>query len=398
MVCPNCQSNDVITVQDQLFCVNCGRRLTKAEAAVHQKAPKSTKQPVKRSVGRPRVAKLDTPLTPKAIAEDRTPTRLVSDIDVVKRIPSKTVVPGCVAHHSVVIASLQALRPLWIVLALPGATILASAMSLGTLALLYTTKVQQEQQLAVSLCLALAGFIWLRYIRSAVMFYRAGVHDHRLMGIKTALRTVAARTGQLCSFGLRHSAAALAELTILAVIVWYGGGVTQLPLIAHLGLLFLAIFGLLYLLSSLWVVQRLVEAAIVISNLNLPTAHWLGWKLWRRHWELLGARFGALLVVLTLGGGVAIGLRTGLEHLAPATQLGLWILAGSIAVAVLTVSSGGAAEATYRQLILSSHSQRAGQLLGRRRALQPSNGALLLLASGLVLPLLATALIVVLWR
>lgn len=399
MVCPNCHSDDVITVQDQLFCVNCGRLLTKSEAASQTKTSRP-KTVIKRGPGRPRAAKLDTPRP--------TPVRAVT-ATVASRQPihAPEAIPGAattrakgkrVVHHSVIWAAVRALHPAWIALALPGAAVVAGAVTLAVGAWLYLPRHDQAEQFVAALCLGFGGVVWLRFIRSAVMFQRAGAHDHRLMKIETALRVAMARTGRLALFNLRHCAAALAELAALAIVVWYGGRITHLPEIVHVGLLFLVCFGLVYLICSLWVVQRLVEAGIVISDLKLPTAHWLGWKLWRRHWELLGARFGALLLILTSAGGAAVGLKAGLGQLSYTTRFSVDFVVATIAMAALTVVSGGAAEASYRQLVNLSQPQRAGQLMGRRRAQAPSPGSVILFLAGLILPLVAVGLVVTLWH
>jgi hypothetical protein len=404
MLCPNCHSDDVITVQDQLICVNCGRLLTAAEAAA-QKAKVKVKTSDKRKPGRPRAAKLDTPhaTAVKAAAAKAVPdsTFLVDDIRPAKPAASTVSAqkkPSKITHHSVVASSLRALHPSWIVLAIPGAVLVAEAIIMIVRAYLYIPRAEQWHQLLIGLCLSLSGVIWLRFVRSAVMYHRAGVHDHRLAGMGTALRAVTARTGRFCVFGLRHSAAALVELSLLALVVWYGGSVASLPNLVLIGLIFVACFGLLYLLGSLWVVQRLVEAGIIVSDLDLAEAHRLGWRLWRKHWELLGARLAALFVIVTLGGAVAIAVRMALLHRSAVVQLVVIVAVTTLTIALLTVASGGAAEASYRQLVNLSEPSRAHQLLGRRRALKPTAWATILLGCGLVLPLAAASAGLVLWH
>src|SRR4051794_29730005 len=88
MVCPNCHSHEIISVQGQNFCISCGQIVpdtesekvlaavgaqltvtgqaiiqghTKPAAAVSQAL--SPEKPKKRAVGRPRKARMDTPIT-----------------------------------------------------------------------------------------------------------------------------------------------------------------------------------------------------------------------------------------------------------------------------------------------------------------------------------------------
>jgi hypothetical protein len=406
MVCSNCHSDDVITVQDQLICVNCGRLVTAAEAAAQKKDAKGkpkVKIAAKRGPGRPRAVKLDTP-------RQRATTHRIDDIRPV--VPKAAVKPKQsapvetskppqqhrVVHHSVVVAAFEALNLKWIGLAVPGAMLVSSAATLTVWAYLATSRAEQGRYCVVAVLLGLSGIIWLRYIRVAAMFWRAGVHDHRLSASKTAMRVSLTHTGKLWLFNVRHGAAALAELSLLVAVVWYGGRITQLPILAHLALVFIACFGLLYLLSSLWVVQRLVEAGIVISSLSLPVAHKLGWRLWRKHWELLGARLAALIAVMTLAGVIGVGLTLALRHLPLAVQLIIVVLVASLLIAALTVMSGGAAEASFRQTLSMTMPQRASGLLGRRKVLKVTKGALWLFIVSLASPLAAAVGVIALWH
>ncbi len=407
MLCPNCHSDDVITVQDQLICVNCGRLLTASEAAAQKKkaaaTPKVTVTKAKRAPGRPRAAKLDTP-------QQRAASQTVSINDIrPKPIVQKTALPKHVEtaaqprqrhlnHDGVMLAGIKALRPTWIGLALPGAAVVAGALAFAFSAYLYATRADQAWEFVAALLLAISGLVWLRFIRSAVMYQRAGVHDHRLAGYEVALCVSGARSGQLALFNLRHTATALAELSGLALVVWYGGRLTVVPSLLHLSLIFIVCFALLYLLGSLWVVQRLVEAGIVISGLKLPAAHWLGWRFWRKHWELLGIRLAALAVILTIGVAVGLGLMVGLHGLSFVYRIGIFVAVTALGIAILTVVSGGSAEATYRQLVAIDQPQRASRLLGQRHATKPTPGAKWLLFVGLLLPMLGAAVVATLWH
>src|ERR1019366_8484394 len=102
------------------------------------------------------------------------------------------------------------------------------------------------------------------------------------------------RTARLMGLRLRHSLVVVIDLALLGALVWYGGRQTVLPPTLQLVLVFVGCFGLLYLLGSLWVVHRLIEAGIVMSGLSIKVARHLSWRFWRHHWELLGLRFAAL--------------------------------------------------------------------------------------------------------
>ncbi len=406
MLCPNCHSDDVITVQDQQICVNCGRLLTKAEAAAQIKKAPSSKIKVasKRGPGRPRAAKLDTPMQKPA-----SHSVSINDIKPRRPAPQPASTPEItpialkskkakIKHGAAFMAGFRALRPTWIALMLPGAITVAIALVYTANSYLHTARLQQAPEFTIAVLVFITGLVWLRFIRAGVMFQRAGVHDHRLSNYGSALRASLARDGQLKLFYLRHTAAALAELSLLTLVVWYGGRLTILPNLLHIGLLFIACFGLLYLLGSLWVVQRLVEAGIMVSSLKLPAAHWLAWRFWRKHWELLGARLIALLIILTLGAGVAIGLRAGLHGLDQTIKVCLLVGVGGFGIAILTVFSGGVTEDLYRQLVGIDESERSSRLLGQRHAVKPRWGAKVLFLAGLILPLAAAVMIAYLWH
>jgi Zn ribbon nucleic-acid-binding protein len=409
MLCPNCHSNDVITMQDQLICVNCGHLLTPAEVVARKKKEPKAVSVAKRRPGRPHAVRLDAPViaqtTPSPptkktslIHDIRPPVRPKTPVVPPPKVPRAKTKKASMDHESVIYGGLRALGPTWIILALPGAALVVGGLVSAILVYLNTARSQQGAGLVIALCFILSGMVWLRFIRSAVMFQRAGVYDHRLAGIPAALRISAARTGRLSLFNLRHGAATLAELAALVIVVWYGGRITVVSSLFEVGLVFALCFALLYLLGSLWVVQRLVEAGIIISNLKLSSAHWLGWRLWRKHWELLGARFAALIVIIATLTSLALGIKYGPTNLGTTDQAIIGLVIGVLAAAMLTVISGGAAEASYRELVRVDFPKRSSRLLGQRHSAKPTRGAMALLISALVLPLVAAGAIAILWR
>ena len=412
MVCPNCHSHDFIAVQDQLFCVSCGRLTTPAEVQAEKLAVVASAPPPKRSVGRPRAIKLDSPLPPTPAPVKPAPAaiaqiapRSLSDIRPVQPrplvAPAKPVKPPSrpprphLAIGSIIKASLHALHPLWIVWAAPGAALIAVGLILGAWALFYhgallmpwQPSVRVAGELIAALGLITGGYGWLHLTRAAVIFHRAGVNDHRLTASSTAWQASIARTARLIGLRLFLGLTGIITLAFLGTLVWYGGRSSALPSALQLTLVFIGCFGLLYLLGSLWVVERLIEAGIVISGLSVKVANHLSWRFCRHHWELLGLRLVALTSILSVGGAIAFGLFLMLRDTATIVQFGAASAALTILFSVLTVISGGAAEATYRLLVELERPQRALQLLGGRRSLRPSIAAIILLSLGLVLPL-----------
>ena len=399
MLCPNCHSDDVISVQDQLICVNCGRSLTATEAAAQKKKTASTPQVKvikKQRPGRPRAAKLDTPVTnlSKPVADIKAPQQRARPVaqHTGERASRE------LTHGSVVGSAFRALRPTWIALALPGAALVVSAITYAVSSYLYTPRPEQGNELVVSLAIFMSGMVALRYIRSAVIFQRAGIHDHRLSSFGAALRTAMARSGQLALLNIRHIAFLLGELALLGLVVWYGGHLTIFPNWLHIAVLFIASFALLYLLAGIWIVHRLIEAGIVVSGLSLTAAQWLGWRLWRKHGELLGVRIIGLLVILLVTGGIAVGLDVILKVQSYIIQVTVAVLLASLSVAVLTVMSGGAAEASYRQLVAMSQPRRSARLLGSRHSIKPSLGSRTVLVGAFVIPLLAAIVVGTVWH
>ena len=418
MVCPNCKSNDIITVEGKSFCVNCGRVLSDVENEkfLAQK-PKAVKTK-KKGPGRPRAAKLDAPRaavnvvafdsitrpTPKSsppVKQSATKESIDSQKDEVV-VLKKSVEPrparGLIKSSLVVRKGLKALTLKWIALVIPGSLLVALSIAYTIYLLNHNTGLTLLERLVVPIGAFITGFIWLRYIRTAVMFQRAGVNDHRLYDVSTALKTTILATPRLLAFNLRHTAAALVELSALGAVVYYGGSVTLLPNYLHIAILFIIIFALLYLLVSLWIVQRLIEAAIVISNLRLDTAHWLGWKLWRKHRELLNIRFMALIVNIILTGLIGYGIYIATKQMPIIYTYTSGIVAGTIWVGLLVVISGGATESCYRQIVNITMKKKAPMLLGQRRRAKKNKLASFLFYLGLVLPLAASAAFYVIYH
>lgn len=304
---------------------------------------------------------------------------------------------GRIAIGALMGSSLKSLRPLWIVVALPGAALVATGAILAVWSYYYlrsgmdmslvSLNLRERIELIAAVGLVLGGWAWLRLVRAAVIFQRAGANDHRLAEFGVAWHAAMARTGRLVSLRLRHALVVAAELMLLGGIIWYGGRLDGLPVWAQISLIFGGCLGVLYLLASLWVVHRLIEAGIILSGLRISSSHRLGLKLWRRHWELLGLRLAALIVYAALGLAAAYGVFLGVHSLNTSLQLSLSAAALTIGIAVVTVISGGATEATYRQLIKLDVPDRASKLLGARRPLKVSAVSALILFLGLALPL-----------
>ena len=366
----------------------------------------------KRAPGRPRAVKLDTPRRPAQVPVKPVPAataqiapRSMSDLrpvgprpDALPPVPVKAAPKPPrprLATAEIVAASLRALQPRWIISALPGAALVAAGLVLGVWDVFYRGAVMSASQLTMAQIgeliaaagIFLGGLAWLRLVRAAVMFQRAGVNDHRLDGFAVAWLAAMSRTVRLMGLRLRHGLMIAFDLGLLVALVWYGGRPTVLPPTLQLALVFLGCFGLLYLLGSIWVVHRLIEAGIVMSGLSVRVAHRLSWRFWRHHWELLGLRFIALGAVLLIGSGLAYGLVVALSGATTGMQLSGAVIVLTLALAILTVISGGAAESIYRQLIKLERPYRASQLLGGRRPLRPSAAAVILQTLSLVLPL-----------
>lgn len=387
MVCPNCQSSDIVSVQDQFFCVSCGQ-LVPPQAA----KPVAEVAPKKKGPGRPRAAALDTPVAPvesevtpvPVSAPSITPAAAASQAKgrtmdalaprqtdgVTAKAPAKasakTVAP------SPLLAALAALELPWIAAAWPGllafgvaALVLWQGYSVAGCGTSLVVWQNHWQLLALAFGLAWLGWLWLRGVVAAVVFHRAGVHDQRLEDSGSASRAVISRFGRIVLLELPYVAVQLVLITLLVALALYGVGSTNFPVTWQAGGVFALSLGILYLMGAEWVMRDLTLAAMMVSGLSLRQSRRLAWRLWCRHMELLGARLCGRLADLVIGAGV-IALIWELEFDQPSLAAGLSVVAIVAAFSLMTVSGAGGTEAIYRQLVGTQDG--ATTLLAGRRA------------------------------
>lgn len=486
MVCPNCHSDQIITVQDQRFCINCGQMVSEdavgkakptvavqanglpegvkilpvtppskdktsnSEAEITPPAPdpvapaapeassqpslvharsrlaqattESTPgpQPKRRKPGRPKAGRLDVPRAiaastpaalpaapkitrPAAPAPTAAPAgpRRMSDL-APRRQPAAHAAPAKPPaaahskphrhkprphrvgvpplHYAPVLAfSLRArARPRLVALAALGALSLGAASAYGTWLLLSRGVtdladglMQAGPRLAIeALLLGIIYYLGRSIGQTAITYGIARESDQRPVTLSRQLGVAINTFGRRLLLDLGFGVVELAVIAV-AVVLFVTGGTTW-PMHSSLqhALVFCSYLALLYLLSALAVSRGIAGINLTLTKHRASTAAKLGWELFSHRIELIGPRFGALLLetllavpLVALAVAFVVTAPPGL-HLAVAAGAGLlaW-LAG----AMLGVGTAAWWTMLYRQLVLTDRPGAVVALLSSRQ-------------------------------
>jgi hypothetical protein len=360
MICPNCHSDQIIAVQDQHFCINCGQMVPETTTVptvplVPTKGPR-LRLPKKRPPGRPRATHLDAPRPelqptqspqasnapklrhpkhPVAISPDapkpaaiKPATRRLTDLappkpahhQRVHRPPVHKVGVAPLHYGAVVSASLRArAKPHWLGLAAIAA--LAFGAAFGFVA--WLTLTDGLPQLA-SRIVAVGPRLWTEVIVLSLLYYigRSIGHTAIIYGLAREADARPVGLGQqlgvgINTFGRRLAldlGFGLAELVMLAGIVGLviaGGGVWPMSSELQLTALFIIFLALLYCIAALALTRNLGGVILTVSSQKLLPAARLGWQLFSHRFELIGWRFLMLALELLLAiplAALAVGL------------------------------------------------------------------------------------------
>jgi hypothetical protein len=310
-------------------------------------------------------------------------------------------------HYGAVVAfSLRArARPRLVALALLGSLSLGVASAYGIYILLTSgvgflaqSLTHSTQRLgAEAALLALIYYVGRSLGQTAIMYGIAREADQRPVTLSrqfgVAINTFARRIRLDISFGFGEAC-----LIACGVVLFVTGGQTW-PINADLqvGIIFGVYLVLLYLISALAISRGLAGVNLTLTTHKAGTAAKIGWQLFSHRVELIGPRFGALLMELILALPlVALGVALVVSAPAPyhlLVALGAGLLAW-LTGAMLGVGTAAWWSMLYRQLVLTDRPGAAVALLSTR---QPENAratplifvvalSTLLVAATLVLP------------
>lgn len=165
----------------------------------------------------------------------------------------------------------------------------------------------------------------------------------------------------------------LGELLLIAAgIVLFLTGGTHWPMDTNLqvGLLFLAYLVILYLMSALALSRGLAGVNLTLTTNRPSRAAAFGWRLFSHRVELVGPRFGAVLLewllalpLIVLGVALVLAAPPGLR---------LWVAVGAgllawLAGALMGVGTAAWWTMLYRQLIMADHPDSAIEHLSTRQ-------------------------------
>ena len=437
MKCPNCASTDVIRVQDQFFCVNCGNLVVPPKpvaAPIPVVIPDTRGLPYgirilpsnppdaghkssgtvvrKRKPGRPKAARLDIPALqpsitkfaqqptdaassvvapplPKAIgAASDAPARTLSDISHSKppeaiRRPVTNVINQPVPFNDLMSASLRGrFNAIHLALALLPAALL------GIVAAFIVTVVAgravtpelllpKDGMVRIAGELLILGAIYYAarsFTQGAIMFGAARQLDHRPIPVARWFDTSARSFMVRLRFDVMMGMKQLAVTGLIVGLVYTGGMPWPVPAWVQLGLLFATHLLLVYLLVGLMLSQGLGHTALVLSTITARQAIRLGWTFFRHHFELLGLKGLTLLFEMVLLFPLVAAIAATILLL-PEQQS--WPLAAGIGVGVaLAGTSMGAASALWWQSAYRRlvRTERLGEAVGLLGGRKPGPG------------------------
>jgi hypothetical protein len=496
MDCPNCHSDQVIAVQDQHFCINCGQMVPekphpkpKAPLGVQvsglpdgvkilAQSPTATlaagsgspmrdgiSAPTRRSAppkimldhsrhqipsteparvathrkrGRPKAGKLDAPrvlnlATPEPlpqaprIASTPVPARPTSlgpkrmnDL-APRKDPASTGTQGPAAvpktpkrahahkvgvppiHYAPIIAfSLRArVRPRLILLAAAAATSLGVASAYGVwvivtkgVAGLATGVIHAGPKLiAEAILLAIIYYLGRSLGETAITYGIAREADQRPVTMSRQLGVAINTFGRRLVLDIGFGLAELLLLALVGLLVVTGGANWPIDANLQMALIFTAYLVITYAISALAISRGLAGVNLALTTHKPRTAAKIGWQLFSHRIELIGPRFGALMLELLLAVpliALAVAFAVAAPrsyHLAVAVAAGLLVW---VAGALLGVGTAAWWTTLYRQLVVVDRPASAMALLSGRQPEEARRGPLIVLVAIITLLLAAT--------
>ncbi len=414
MVCPNCNSTDIITVQGQRFCISCGQLLPEEMPVVTKVITSSAPAAKTRKPGRPKAGRLDTPkpevvpVKPAPPAEARLGPaqhrQRLSDLIPVappQPPPAKAALQG--KDDAIVKASLrERFRPAALVWMLVPAALLAAMAGAVTLVLVGD---RRDQALAITwqagwplwgeLVLVFLLFYLSRSLGSAaVMFGTARRADHRPASAAHQLGAAVNSFGSRVGLDIVTTVLQTGLVALGAGLVVVGGTPWPVPEVVQLAGLFIAYLALVYVFVGLGVVQGLGHAAVTLGKLTIWQALSLSWSYFRHHFELVGFRFVSLLLELVLALPLFAAVAALIVYLPPDLKWGAVVAAVSLTLvggALLGVGVAAWWVMAYRSLVRRHPGDTVRLLAGRQPQHTHRGAAALVIVLTLALATFAAA-------
>lgn len=407
MVCQNCQSKDVIKVQEQLFCVNCGNLVVPARSEttvvvapatdglpdgvtilpVPMVEPVVPVIPKRRRPGRPKAGPIDAvramvptnPVTGEALGvavmNDVTQSPARGPILSARKAAGHT---ESVAFNDLMSASVHGRfnHTHW-VLALVPAIILAFVAAfvvtvLGGDVTAVERLIPQGAAVAVggqALITFLVYYLSRSYMQAAIIYGASRQADHRPAPLRRWLDVAARSTGARLRFDVLSSLLQLGVIGLIASLLVTGGSPWRVPEMVQLAILFGAFLMLSYILTGLVLAQGLGHVAVTLGALNARQAYGIGWGFFRNHFELIGIKIVTILIEVVLVVPV-IAAVLAVILLYPNGNAWPVTLAVSAGVAIVGASTGAASaiwwQAAYRRLVRTDRLSEATKLLAGR--------------------------------
>jgi hypothetical protein len=406
MVCQNCGSNEVIAVQGENFCINCGQLVPKVPVAsavstvglpagvkilpLHQ-SKSTTRSLRKPKLGRPKAGRLDVaaPATKQIIGQpdngsptdfsDRASEDTVplspSPIQDITPPPMKAVdrpLPEILGRISVSYSQILGRsitgrytnrRGLF---ALVPASLLAI---IGTVVGLVLASAHPEKLVFVTRSVGWGvygelGIISILYylIRSlshaAIIFGSARLSDHRPLPPERWLETAADSQDRRTRLDLLGALGLFTIAGLIAGLAYVGGTPWSTPEYVQVIVLMVGYLTLLYSLLALIMAVSLGHVAVTLARVQVFSGLTLGWRLFKHHFELAGARLTALILEFLALGVVAVGAG-GWFIITPVGERPILIISLGFIAAVIGAFAGAGTAIwwgnAYRMLVQVDH-------------------------------------------
>jgi hypothetical protein len=251
--------------------------------------------------------------------------------------------------------------------------------------------------IAGTILLAIMYYIGRSLGQTAIIYGIAREADQRPVALNrqfgVAVNTFWRRLGLDSLYGLGE----LALIAGAAIVFLTGGDVWPMNSNLQLGLIFTVYLVILYLLTALALSKGLAGVSLTLSSLKTGGAAKLGWRLFSHRIELIGPRFGAVLLEAALAIPL-VALAVWLVIAAPpqyhlAVTIGAGLLA-TLAGALTGVGTAAWWSMLYRQLVLADRPAEVSTLLSTRQPEEARRGSLaaivaistLVIAAILILP------------
>ncbi|HEX3082092.1 MAG TPA: hypothetical protein VHQ86_02460 [Candidatus Saccharimonadia bacterium] len=297
-------------------------------------------------------------------------------------------------HYAPVMAfSLRArLRPKHVGMAALAATVAAAAVGYGVWVYLtqgFTGLADTLMKAGPKLFAQIALLAVLYYIgrsigQAAITFGLAREADNRPVSLGRQLGVAVNTFGRRLWLDIIFGLGRLVLLAAAVALLLTGGAAWPVDASIQVGVIFAAFLLILYGFSALAIARGLAGINLTLTTHRAKTAARLGWQLFAHRLELIGPRFGALLLELLLAAPLA-ALAVAFIATAPAA-LHIEVALGAGLLALLAGSLMGAGTAAwwtalYRQIVLTDRPQAAITLLSDRQADDARRGPMALIVA-----------------